>query len=316
MLDRDAFLGAHGRQLDRLYARSGAGRWNVTADAFTGALFESCTRRFRDDAPSNPEVARYLESLHLEDLALATACRAGASDAWDHFVTVFRPILYGAARAIGAGDHRELADSLYAELYGLTERQGERRSLLAYFHGRSSLATWLRSVLAQRHIDRVRAFGRERPLDALSPAAPQLAHAADPPDPYQERYLALARSAVTVVIGSLSDADRLRLASYYVHGLTLAEIGRITGEHESTISRKLDRTRRQIRASVERALTRDHGLTAAEIARCYEALVEDGATDTVALLQQEPAAPAEAHVAPRKKSLLDRSKKEPFSSGS
>ena len=58
------------------------------------------------------------------------------------------------------GGARELADSIYADLFGLQERDGERRSLFRYFHGRSSLATWLRAVLAQRQVDRVRATRR------------------------------------------------------------------------------------------------------------------------------------------------------------
>jgi RNA polymerase sigma-70 factor (ECF subfamily) len=285
VLDRHAFLTAHRGLLDRLFARSGARRWAVTQEEFDRALFESSARRFNDRAASHGEIATYLESLHLEDLALATACRSGSSEAWDHFIAEFRPLLYAAARAIRPGDHRELADSLYAELYGLVEREGQRRSLMAYFHGRSSLATWLRSVLAQRHVDRVRATAREKPLEELPPGSPHLARSADPPDPHYGRYVALARQAVRAAIGALSDADRLRLASYYVQGLTLAEIGRITGEHESTISRKLDRSRREIRKSVERTLQRDHQLTEAEIRRCYEAILEDGRIDTIALLE-------------------------------
>ena len=46
-----------------------------------------------------------------------------------------------------APEAEELADSLFAELYGLSAEK--RGSLLRYFHGRSSLKTWLRAVLAQ-----------------------------------------------------------------------------------------------------------------------------------------------------------------------
>ena len=48
-------------------------------------------------------------------------------------------------RDLGTG--RELADSLYADLFGLDTRDGERRSLFRYYHGRAKLTTWLRSVL-------------------------------------------------------------------------------------------------------------------------------------------------------------------------
>ena len=107
--------------------------------------------------------------------ALATACALGRDAAWDHFVVEHRPILYRAADALDpAGGARELADSLYADLYGLREDAGERRSLFRYFHGRSSLATWLRAVLAQRHVDRLRAGKRIEPLseeEGVAPAA-------------------------------------------------------------------------------------------------------------------------------------------------
>jgi DNA-directed RNA polymerase specialized sigma24 family protein len=43
---------------------------------------------------------------------------------------------------------------LYADLYS--------KSLFRYFQGRSSLATWLRAVLSQRYVDRIRANRRHR----------------------------------------------------------------------------------------------------------------------------------------------------------
>ena len=77
----------------------------------------------------------------------------------------YRPVLYRAADALDrGGGARELADSLYAELYGIKDRPGDRRSLFHYFQGRSSLATWLRAVLAQRYVDRLRAQRRFEPL--------------------------------------------------------------------------------------------------------------------------------------------------------
>jgi DNA-directed RNA polymerase specialized sigma24 family protein len=123
-------------------------------------------------------------ALHVEDLALARRCAAGDENAWERFVLEYRPVLYRAADALDpSGGAREVADSLYAELYGLEVRGGERRSLLQYFHGRSSLATWLRAVLAQRYVDRIRAGRRFESLSDevdAQPAAPQTAPALDP----------------------------------------------------------------------------------------------------------------------------------------
>ena len=77
-----------------------------------------------------------------------------------------RPALYAAARAIARPDDgRDLADSLYAQLFGVDAKGQQRRSLLDYYHGRARLSTWLRTVLAQRHIDAVRQRARTVPLD-------------------------------------------------------------------------------------------------------------------------------------------------------
>ncbi len=48
----------------------------------------------------------------------------------------------------------------------------------------------------------------------------------------------------------------MRLAYYYVHGLTLAQAGRLFGESEATASRKLERARKTLRAGIEAALHR------------------------------------------------------------
>ena len=54
------------------------------------------------------------------------------------------------------------------------------------------------------------------------------------------------------------------------------ETGRILGEHEATVSRKLARTRTRIRERVEQALTRAHGLSPAEIELCYQYAMDQG----------------------------------------
>jgi RNA polymerase sigma factor (sigma-70 family) len=215
-----------------------------------------------------------MTALHVEDLALARQCAAGDEKAWERFVLEYRPILYRAADALDpSGGAREVADSLYAELYGLQARDGERRSLFHYFHGRSSLATWLRAVLAQRYVDRVRSGRRFESLSedddaaTAAPAAPAL-------DPDRHNRLARLRRALAAAIARLSSRDRLRLGCYYQQELTLAETGRVLKEHEATVSRQLARTRRVLRSDVEDEL-RAGGLTPDEIAACFDAAAEE-----------------------------------------
>ena len=259
--------------IERLYRLAKADRWGVPVDRFADALRASVDRAFAGKTPGAADVERYLASLHLADLALACACAAGLDAAWEHFMLEHRPLLYRSADALDpGGGAREIADALYADLYGLQDGDGERRSLFRYFHGRSSLATWLRAVLAQRHVDRLRAERRFAPLpDDESAAA---AGTPPPADPDRPRFLALIRKALAGEVSRLAARDRLRLGCYYAQDLTLAQTGRLLGEHEATVSRQLARTRRALKEHVEEQL-RAAGLNEDEIGRCFACVMED-----------------------------------------
>jgi RNA polymerase sigma-70 factor len=267
---------------ERLYRDAKAERWSLPQAAFTAALETSCAKALSGVEATPRDLERHLASLHLEDLALACACALGNPAAWDHFVLEMRPGLYRAADALDrTGAARELADSLYADLYGVDQRGGARQSLLRYFHGRSSLATWLRAVLAQRHVDRMRVERRNEPLPEELPVGASPA----PADPECGHLVQTLRSALERALAHLAPRDRLRLRCYYAQQLTLAQTGKLLREHEATTSRQLARTRKGIRAAVEDDL-RSHGLNDVQIARCFECATEDvGATNLDEMLR-------------------------------
>ena len=115
----------------------------------------------------------FYRSLKLADLALAQGCAFGRDVAWARFLKLYRASLLQAAIAISgsATAGHELADSLIADLFGLRERDGARSSPLASYSGRGSLLGWLRTTLAQRHVDHHRRTHREQPLDEVEVAA-------------------------------------------------------------------------------------------------------------------------------------------------
>jgi RNA polymerase sigma factor (sigma-70 family) len=255
--------------------------WSLTRQQFQRALECSVARRFPDSLPDDRIVAGYLESLHLSDLALACACSAGDAAAWEYFVEHYRPELYRAGRAIlsksGGGDLKahDLADLLYADLYGLRESSdGSRRSLFDYFHGRSKLSTWLHAILAQRHVDEIRRSQKMDSLDDSESDGSDLRELSDTktalPDPERAAYLAMMQACVTAALRDLAPRDRLRLAYYYVDDLTLAHIGKLLGEHEATVSRKLERTRTDLRHCVEVELREEKKLSEAQLRLCFE----------------------------------------------
>src|SRR5260370_9790 len=154
-----------------LSSQSGAARWGLSQSQFVCGLERSLRKRFQDGAPSPSRLEEYLLTLHLEDLALTTGCIEGSEAAWEYFVQEYRGYLRAAAGAISkagryAANPQELADSLFSDLFGLMDGKRGERSLFRYFHGRSSLKTWLRTVLAQRHVDYIRSQRRLGSLDA------------------------------------------------------------------------------------------------------------------------------------------------------
>ncbi len=273
--------------LGELCDRAHAERWSLSAEQFAVALVRSMRKALPDGATPT-QTTQYLRSLHLEDLALASACELGHDGAWEHFIREFRPTLYRAAGALDpTGGAREIADAIYGDLFGVTEREGVRQSLFRYFHGRSSLGTWLRSVLSQRYVDRMRIARKTDPL--TDNAAERLEGGTAPPSPDRRRQMTALFTVLTAAVAALPDRDRLRLACYYAQSLTLSQIGRLTAEHEATVSRHLSRTRRDLRHQVEQRLKSDHRMREAEIAECFEHVMSDpGWFDLDRMLSPEP----------------------------
>lgn len=129
------------------------------------------------------QIGAFWRTLQLQDLALAHACAVGHDAAWRQFMDRFRDPLNRAATAItgSATLGEELAGSLHSEMFGLSERNGQRQSPLASYSGRGSLMGFLRATLAQRHVDHHRRTNREM---ALPPA--DVPAASRPPAPAPE----------------------------------------------------------------------------------------------------------------------------------
>jgi RNA polymerase sigma-70 factor, ECF subfamily len=290
----------------------------VSQAEFEEVLERSACKRFASASPSAEQLEDYFGTLYLADLGLACGCMKECEAAWECFIREYRGYLRAATRAMIRGSQsgisaEELADSLFADLYGLTAGKRGERSLLRYFHGRSSLKTWLRAILAQRHIDHIREGrrfeslaigdgGSDGHIEKLEPARnfvePLL-------DPHRDKYLKRFVAALEAGIQQLKPVDRQRLELYYSGQKTLAEIGKMLREHESSASRNLERTRRELRGHIEAQLrgsvpaTDGNGgnpaapLSDAEIALCFQYAAEEVPIDFRNLfLGKKPQAPS------------------------
>jgi RNA polymerase sigma-70 factor (ECF subfamily) len=263
----------------------------------------------RDDPSASAEsIAEFCDGLHADDLCLIVACELGHQSAWDDLVRQFSATVKSAARSTAGNEDaaEDLAQSIWAELYGLRRREdGTVASKLAYYSGRGSLGGWLRAVVGQLAVDQHRKQSRlvqpeeDADLDRLAHDG----HSTDagafvlPTERTPESDLAQTRaagdveSALQKAIAGLEAEDRLLVKLYYFDDLRLREIGAVLGFHEATASRRLSRVQSDIRKRVEQILISERGWTRDETARSLASAAIDLDTDVERMLATGKAGP-------------------------
>jgi RNA polymerase sigma-70 factor (ECF subfamily) len=225
--------------LHELWGAAEAENCGLTRDEFD-AVLRGVGAKLNHGQPPGVESgvaqkAAFFRALHLSELALASACALGRDAAWGIFLGRYRGLLVQAGVSItgSASLGEELADSLYAELYGLRETGGERRSPLASYSGRGSLAGWLRTTLVQRYRDYHRRTHRDAPLDGVDSPAPT-------PSAFVGHQVQLT-TAIVRVLKSLAAEDRFLLNAYFLDRQTLLQLAQTFHVHEATMSRRVKR---------------------------------------------------------------------------
>jgi RNA polymerase sigma-70 factor (ECF subfamily) len=234
----------------RHYEDAGARQFGMSPDDLAGILAEVVCQW--SNAASETAVRNFLAALRLEELVLARACADGDNRAWEVFLNRYRATLYESAYKIAKEESaaRSLADSLYAALYGVDAKGQQRTSKLRSYQGRGSLQGWLRTVVAQEYVNLYRATRRETSLDAALDEGQQFeagetdVSVADP----------RAEVAAAEELTALPAEERFLLAAYYLDRRTLAEIAKLQGVHESTISRKLERVTLELRKRIRKRM--------------------------------------------------------------
>lgn len=274
------------------YRQAAAEQFGLNLEDFASILRE-VTAKYRTAAPASGsdgraswwiETSQFCASLHLEELALARACAKGSEAAWEIFLTRYREKLYDAARSIAPEESqaRELADSLYADLFGLNKDGAPRVSKLGYYTGRGSLEGWLRTVLAQEYVNRYRRQRRLVSLEEQTEAGVQFRAAdSDPAPPVDARL----EAATDEALEALPAEDRFILASYFLDGRTLAETARILGVHESTVSRRVEKITAALRKQIVSGLMR-RSMSREQAREALEADVRDLSLDVAARLRE------------------------------
>jgi RNA polymerase sigma-70 factor, ECF subfamily len=254
-----------------LHSKSAAAQFGISPDGL-GVILAEVVRRYAGEGTLG-EVRTFCSSLRVEELVLARACAAGNERAWQVFMARYREKLYDIGLQIAREDSaaRDLADSLYASLYGTDLRAGSRISKLSSYTGRGSLEGWLRTVMAQEHVNRYRRNKRNVSLEEESEDGVQFAAAEPAPVITADPRLA---AATDETLAALPAEERFILASYYLDGRTLAETARLLSVHESTISRKIDKLAKSLRKQILAALQKK-GMSRRQAEEALEVDVRD-----------------------------------------
>jgi RNA polymerase sigma-70 factor (ECF subfamily) len=273
--------------MDELYVRSGADGFGISPEQFS-ALMEEVAAKALPASALPPAKIEFSKTLRVEELVLARACAAGNERAWEFFLIRYRAKLYEIARQITREDStgRELADSVYADLFGTKMREGTRVSRLTYYGGRGSLEGWLRTVLAQEFVNTYRKQRRMVSLDEESEEGMQFAAPTSEPVVVADPRLT---NATDDALRSLEAEERFVLASYFLDGRTLAQIARALSVHESTISRKIEKLTKGLRKQVVKNLV-GQGMSRRQAEEALSADVRDLALDIRASLAQDSVA--------------------------
>lgn len=255
------------------------------------------------DAINSQEVRAFIEALHADDLCLVLACERGDETAWQDLFANFSSTVKAAARKITSNneDAEDLANSIWAELYGLkTTANGKPSGKLGYYSGRGSLAGWLRAVVAQLAVDAHRRQSRLVQIEE-NREFENLAHEAEAKDVRQfhtteanpEKSLIEKRgtqdveNALKKAIFELDAEDRLLVKLYYFDGLNLKQAGAVLGFHEATASRRVVKIQTNLRKRVEQILQTENGWKPPEIKQVLASAASILQTDVEKLLKAE-----------------------------
>lgn len=289
----------------RLIARAADSR-SLTADVLSPRVSAAVEKYLLRDEPNTPaaDINKFMDEMQADDLCLIVACEQGDENAWNDLVERFTTTVRSAARSVSSNEDaaEDLAQSIWAELYGLRIRDdGRRATKLAYYSGRGSLAGWLRAVVAQLSVDAFRKQSKlvqteeDTDLDRLARDASisetSTFAAAGVQNPEQSLTNRFTREnlqqALTQAVGELAAEDRLLVKLYYFDNLRLREAGVVLGVHEATASRRLTRIQTDLRKRVSQILVDERGWTKAEAERSFAEVAQHLETDLEALIKEK-----------------------------
>jgi RNA polymerase sigma-70 factor (ECF subfamily) len=195
----------------------------------------------------------HVRRLSLDDLYLAAACARGEDAAWEECLARHGGFLRAFARRfLKEPAASDVTDQVIADLW--------ERGKMARYQGRSTLRTWLGSIVAHAALNALKAARRTLPLERADGGYRSTTRGAPDTEAGPER--SLLEELVKEAMEGLPAVGKLLLLLYYEQGLTLDEMAAVLGGSKAALSRKLQRTRDELRASIDSLSRRRAGSSA------------------------------------------------------
>jgi RNA polymerase sigma-70 factor len=250
------------------------GKLDLDYDGYVNGLLPIITK-YLGDHPQELLIIKFLSELHTNDLYLTIACAQKSDTAWQRFDTFYRGHIYEMTKyeCSNLDAALELANNLLSDLY-FSDRS--KRPRIASYEGQSTLARWLRIVIAHRAINERERKGNclER-LDALPDIpdenVPVSMESAIQAHTYRPMILDTFRGASQ----RLSPREQYLLLMRYEEEVQVNEIAKILGLHSSSVTRQLQRTQEKMRVEVITILAQRYHLSTEAIGECLRDMQEN-----------------------------------------
>jgi RNA polymerase sigma-70 factor len=230
-----------------------------------------------NEAEFNLNITQFLGSLKWEALFLTTACASGDEAAWRIFHSRYHSVIQKAARYCSENysEAHEVSDSLMSELFlPISTESGEKTNKIAQYDGLGSLEGWIKVVVSRLAIDQIRRSQRQVSLEDLETDPSSLRGGGRESGTGNDMDLPGASkmfiTSLDHAMEQLNVQEKLILSLYYLRDVSLKEIGGMLRVHESTVSRSLDRLKKQLRKRVERHLREHFQVRSAEVPQLIE----------------------------------------------
>ena len=261
------------------------GDLGLSVEDFAAHLIAIIEKRLGKGAPPAAAVS-FVDSLHTCDLYLAAACAQHTAAAWSRFMKLYQKYLHDNALSVSPSSDaaRELAGGVLVDMF-LPDRSG--RSRIASYHGRSSLATWLRVIVCHRAINE-----RESKYNTLEriESIPEVAERADVRNIEAvlraARYEDMIKESLRTCCRRLTDRERLLLLLRYDEELQVSQIARLLGVNPSTVTRQLERVQGKLRENVVSTLASRYKLRQPAIQECLNDLLDNPSHSILTIIKE------------------------------